>query len=130
MTDAIPEAAAERLTSGAHVAHLATSHEDRPHVAPVWYTYGDGVIELVTAGTKLENIRRNPRVALSVQDTDDGEAQWGMTLRGTATVVEDDEKAGAVHRRIDDRYGADADECEENVAVRIDVGSATYWTYD
>jgi len=130
MTDAIPEAAVELLTGGAHVAHLATSHEDRPHVAPVRYTYDDGTIELATTGKKLENIRHNPHVALSVQDTDTGQAQWGTTLRGIAAVVEDDEAAGVIHRRVNDRYGADEDEWAENTAVRIDVGSANYWTYD
>ncbi len=130
MPDAISDDAVELLTSGAHVGHLATSHEDRPHVAPVWYNYREGDIELVTTGKKLENIRHNPRVALSVQDTDEGEARWGMTLRGTATVVEDDAEASAIHRRINDRYGADEDEWNENTAVRIDVGSANYWTYD
>lgn len=130
MPDAIPEAAVELLTSGAHVAHLATSHEDRPHVAPVWYNYHEGDIEIVTTGKKLDNIRHNPRVALSVQDADEADAQWGVTLQGTATVVADDEEAAAVHRRINDRYGADEDEWPENTAVRIDVGSANYWTYD
>lgn len=130
MPDAIPEEVVDLLTSGAHVAHLGTSHDDRPHVAPVWYTYYDGTIEIVTTGQKLENIRRNPRVALSVQDTDEGVAQWGVTLRGTATVVEDDADASAIHRRINRRYGADEDAWEENTAVRIEVGSANYWTYD
>jgi len=119
---------AERITSGRHSAHLATAVDDRPHVAPVWYVYDDGVVSVLTGGTKLENIRRNPRVALSVQDDDGGDANWGMTLRGTATVVEDD--AGEILRRINRRYGADENAWEENTAVRIDVGSASYWTYD
>jgi PPOX class probable F420-dependent enzyme len=130
MPDALSEAAVDLLTSGAHVAHLATSHEDRPHVAPVWYTYHEGAVELVTTGKKLENIRHNPRVALSVQDADEGDANWGVTLRGTATVAEDDAAASAIHRRVNDRYGADEDEWPENTAVRIEVGSANHWTYD
>ncbi|MDS0281291.1 pyridoxamine 5'-phosphate oxidase family protein [Haloarcula onubensis] len=130
MPDSIPDAAAELLTSGAHVAHLATSYADRPHVAPVWYDYRDGAVDIVTTGQKLDNIRRNPRVALSVQDTDEGAAQWGVTLRGTATVVADEDEAGEMHRRINRRYGADEDEWPENTAVRIEVGSANYWTYD
>ena len=128
MSNAIPEEALELLTGGVHVAHLATCYEDRPHVAPVWYDYADGAVELVITGQKLENVRRNPRVALSVQDDDGGDANWGMTLRGTATVVEDD--AGEILRRINRRYGADEDAWEENTAVRVDVGSASYWTYD
>ena len=130
MPDSIPEEVADLLTSGVHVAHLATSYEDRPHVAPVWYDYRDGAIEIVTTGKKLDNIRRNPRVALSVQDGDGGNAQWGLTLRGTATVVEDDDEGREILHRINDRYGADEDDWAENTAVRIDVGSANYWTYD
>ena len=130
MPDAIPDEVVDLLTSGAHVAHLATSHEDRPHVAPVWYNYHEGAIEIVTTGTKLDNIRRNPRVALSVQDADEGEARWGVTLRGTATVVVDDAENREIRRRIHRRYGADEDEWPENTAVRIDVGSASHWTYD
>jgi len=130
MADRLSEEAVELLTSGRYVAHLATSYEDRPHVAPVWYDYRDGAIEIVTTGRKLDNIRRNPRVALSVQDTDEGDAQWGVTLRGTATVVEDDQSDREIRRRINRRYGADEDEWAENTAVRIDVGSATHWTYD
>jgi len=128
MSNAIPEEALELLTGGVHVAHLATCYEDRPHVAPVWYDYADGAVELVITGQKLENVRRNPRVALSVQDDDGGDANWGMTLRGTAAVVEDDD--GEILRRINRRYGADEDAWEENTAVRVDVGSASYWTYD
>jgi len=130
MPDAIPDEVVDLLTSGAHVAHLATSHEDRPHVAPVWYNYHEGAIEIVTTGTKLDNIRRNPRVALSVQDADEGKAQWGVTLRGTATVVADDAENREIRRRIHRRYGADEDEWPENTAVRIDIGSANHWTYD
>ncbi|WP_324661553.1 pyridoxamine 5'-phosphate oxidase family protein [Haloarcula sediminis] len=128
MSDALSDDAVERLTGGAHVAHLATSREGRPHVAPVWYAYHEGAIEIATTGRKLDNIRHNPRVALSVQDTDDGDAQWGLTLRGTASVVADD--TGEILRRINDRYGADEDDWAENTAVRIEVGSASYWTYD
>jgi len=130
MSDAIPDAAVELLTSGVHVAHFATSYEDRPHVAPVWYIYHDGAIEIVTTGKKLENIRRNPKVALSVQDADEGEANWGVTLRGTASVVDDEAENREIRRRIHDRYGADEDEWPENTAVRIDIGSASHWTYD
>ncbi|WP_262175949.1 pyridoxamine 5'-phosphate oxidase family protein [Haloarcula laminariae] len=130
MPNAIPEDAVEALTGDARVGHLATSHEDRPHVAPVWYDYRDGAVELVTTGKKLENIRRNPRVALSVQDTDDGDPKWGLTLRGTATVVEDDAEGREILRRINRRYGADEGDWAENTAVRIEVGSTNYWTYD
>ena len=37
-----PEAEA-LITDAPEMAHLATSSDDRPHVAPVWYLYDDGV---------------------------------------------------------------------------------------
>lgn len=126
----IPDAAVDLLTSGVHVAHLATSYEDRPHVAPIWYNYHDDAIEIVTTGKKLQNIRRNPRIALSVEHSENGDAKWGVTLRGTATVVADEEEGREMLRRINRRYGVADDEWNENTPVRIDVGSVNHWTYD
>ncbi|WP_121821658.1 pyridoxamine 5'-phosphate oxidase family protein [Halostella salina] len=130
MTDAVPPEAAELLRSEPLMAHLATSVDGRPHVAPVWYSYDDGVVRLVTAGRKLANVRENPRVALSVQKDEGGDALWAVTLLGTATVVEDDAAFRDANRRINAKYGADADAYEGNTLVRVDVGSATYRTYD
>jgi nitroimidazol reductase NimA-like FMN-containing flavoprotein (pyridoxamine 5'-phosphate oxidase superfamily) len=41
----------ENLIAGAPLsAHLATTADDRPHVAPVWYGYRDGVLSVITGG--------------------------------------------------------------------------------
>lgn len=111
------------------MAHLATCVEGRPHVAPVWYRYADGVVEIVTTGRKLTNIRRNPRVALSVQKDDAGRTRWMVSLLGTARVVDDPEATAAARRRINEKYGAEPDAYADNTLVRIEVGSATYRTY-
>ena len=129
MSNAIPEEALELLTGGVHVAHLATCYEDRPHVAPVWYRYEDGTVEVVTGGRKLRNIRENSRVALSVQKDVGGDAEWMVALRGTATVIEDDAENREATRRINEKYGADEDAYDQNTLVRIDVASATVRTY-
>mgnify|MGYP006297191607 FL=1 len=112
------------------MAHLGTCLEGRPHVAPVWYRYADGVVEIVTTGRKLENIRTNPRVALSIQKDVDGQARWMVSLLGTATVIADNAETAAARRRINEKYGAGPDAYAENTLVRIDIGSATYRTYD
>ena len=111
------------------MAHLATSVEDRPHVAPVWYRYEDGVVELSIGGRKLANVHENPRVALSIQYDEGGDAQWMVSLRGTATIVEDQREAEAGIARINEKYGASTDAYGDNEFVRIKVGSATYQTY-
>ncbi len=127
----VPPEAERLLESEPLMAHLATCADGRPHVAPVWYRYlDDEVVEIVTTGRKLANVRENPRVALSVQQDDAGHAQWAVTLLGTATVVDDEGETDAARRRINEKYDADHDAYAENRLVRIDVGSATYRTYD
>ena len=111
------------------MAHLGTSVDGRPHVAPVWYRYEDDTVEIVTTGRKLENVRKNPRVSLSIQADDAGETKWMVTVLGTATVVDDEDETVAAQRRINEKYGASPEAYAENTLVRIEVGSATYRTY-
>ncbi len=130
VTTDVPDEAEELLTSEPLVAHLGTCRDGKPHVAPVWYRYDDGVVEVAIAGRKLANVRENPRVALSVQKDEGGRARWGASIRGTATVIDDEDEAGEVLKRINRKYDADDDAWSENTPVRIDVGSVDYWTYD
>ena len=113
------------------MAHLGTCVEGRPHVAPVWYRYvpTDDVVEIVTTGRKLANVRENSRVALSVQADEAGQTRWMVTLLGTATVVDDEAETEAARRRINAKYDAEPEAYAENTLVRIEVGSATYRTY-
>lgn len=125
----VPAEAERLLTSEPVIAHLATCVDGRPHVAPIWYHYADGVVEVLTTGRKLENLRRNPRAALSIQKDEGGRTEWMVSLRGTATVVEDEAATQEAAARINPRYGASEDAWTENTLVRIDVGSASYETY-
>jgi PPOX class probable F420-dependent enzyme len=129
MPNPVPPEAETLLTSEPLMAHFATCADEKPHVAPVWYHYDDGTLEVLTGGRKLANVRTNPRVAVSVQKDEGGRAQWMVALRGTATIVEDPEEQRAAAGRINPKYGADSDEYPENTLVRVDVGSATYQTY-
>jgi nitroimidazol reductase NimA-like FMN-containing flavoprotein (pyridoxamine 5'-phosphate oxidase superfamily) len=128
MAGAVPDEAEAFLTGEPETGFLATSVDDRPHVAPLWFRYEDGTVELMTTGRKLANVRENPRVSLAVEGggTD---PEWTVTLRGTATVVEDEETAREVNRRINTRYGVEPDAWSGNTLVRIDVGSASVRSY-
>ena len=129
MSDVVPDAVEARLAGEPLVAHLGTCHDGKPHVAPLWYRYEDGVVEIVTTGRKLANVRENPRVALSIQKDEGGIPQWMVTLRGTATVVDDEEESRAANRRINRKYGVEDDSWSENVLVRIDVRSCAFREY-
>ena len=126
----VPPEAERLLEREPLMAHLGTCAEGRPHVAPVWYRYADGVVEIVTTGRKLANIRENPRVSLSIQKDDAGQTQWMVSLLGTATVVDAEDETTAARHRINQKYGAAPDAYAENTLVRIEVGSVTYRTYD
>jgi nitroimidazol reductase NimA-like FMN-containing flavoprotein (pyridoxamine 5'-phosphate oxidase superfamily) len=72
---AVPTEVERLLTSEPLLAHLATCTDGRPHVAPLWYRCDDSVVEVVTAGRKLADIRENPYVALSVEKSGDAGAE-------------------------------------------------------
>jgi PPOX class probable F420-dependent enzyme len=128
-TSQIPPEAEELLTSEPLVAHLATCRDGKPHAAPIWFRVADDGIEVAIAGRKLDNVRENPRVALSIQRDEDGHPQWGVTVRGTATIVDDEAESEELNRRLNEKYGVDEDAWEGNTGVRIDVGSVDHWTY-
>lgn len=88
----LPEAARQLLESDA-VAHVVTIDEDgRPQVTAAWVGIDGDEIVLATLPDqrKLRNLRRDPRVALSVQSTTRNE--WGLleylVVYGTARVTE------------------------------------------
>jgi nitroimidazol reductase NimA-like FMN-containing flavoprotein (pyridoxamine 5'-phosphate oxidase superfamily) len=125
MAAPVPDRAAELLSDARLTAYLATSHANSPHVAPVWYRYDDGVVELTTTGRKLRDLTENPRVSIAVQRAEAGIPEWAVTLRGTASVIEDAEATERARRAINRKYGADPDAYPENTLVRVAVGSAT-----
>lgn len=125
----VPPEIEELLADAPVMAHLATCVDDRPHVAPVWYAYRDGTIEVLTGGRKLANVRENPRVAVSIQKDRGGRAEWMVALQGTATVIEDEAETMEAARRINPKYGGDEGSYPENTLVRIEIGNAMYRTY-
>ena len=95
MVEPIPEALRDILDKRA-IAHLATLMPDgSPQVTPVWVDY-DGTHILVNSAKgrrKDRNMRRDPRVSLSICDPDDS-ARY-LEIRGT--VVEITEEGADPH---------------------------------
>ncbi len=89
---ALPDSAREVLSSEA-LAHIVTLNEDgSPHVTCVWVGLdGDEIVcAHVPHLRKLENIKRDPRVALSIEAP--GKSELGLkhylVVYGTARVTE------------------------------------------
>ncbi|MBV0925347.1 pyridoxamine 5'-phosphate oxidase family protein [Halomicroarcula limicola] len=151
----------DRIADAPLSAHVATSVDDRPHVAPVWYVFeaseperettesavrGESpALYVLTGGKKLENVRANPRVAVSIERADGPDVDWSVQLLGTAREVEDDERISDVQERMDEIYrgesessetdggeseeGDDGEEEMEWACLEIRVGSASYQQY-
>jgi len=88
-----------------HVGTLVTLNQDgSPHVAPVWYLYRAGALQITTneAYAKMRNIRRDPRVALSIAS--DSEPYWYVVFEGEAIVEERNGPVERATREICVRY--------------------------
>jgi nitroimidazol reductase NimA-like FMN-containing flavoprotein (pyridoxamine 5'-phosphate oxidase superfamily) len=133
----VPVEVAEHVAGAALSASLATSVDDRPHVAPVWYVYEDESLWVLTGGKKLANVRRNPRVAVAIEKGAGDDVAWGVSLLGTAAVVDDDDRIAEIQQKMDGIYhGEDADESVADVPadvewalIEIDVGTASLQVY-
>jgi len=101
----LPESAQAVIESG-RLAHIVTINRDgSPHVTIVWVGLdGDEIlIGKLMPDQKLANIRRDPRVALSIEAEGD---QYGMqnylVVEGTARIEEGD--APALLHELAQRY--------------------------
>ena len=136
----VPSEIEDLIAGAALSAHLATTTDDRPHVAPVWYGYDNGVLSTLTGGRKLANCRKNPRVAVSVEKLRAGDPVWMVAMQGVAEVSEDPTRIGAARERIFPKYrtnetdgnedeGDEGSERPERALIEITIGSATVQRY-
>jgi PPOX class probable F420-dependent enzyme len=80
-----------RILEGPNFASVATSMPDgSPHVSTIWIDLDGDVVVFNTAEglTKIENMRRDPRVAISVFDGADPYEQ--VVVRGTVAEITPD----------------------------------------
>jgi PPOX class probable F420-dependent enzyme len=83
----IPQEAREILNKKS-LAHVATLNADgSPQVTPVWISTENGNVAINSAEGRLkpDNLRRDPRVSISVTDPED--AYKPVLIRGRATEI-------------------------------------------
>jgi PPOX class probable F420-dependent enzyme len=89
---------------------IATLRRDgSPHVIPVWFRWADGAVTLWTTETRVwvRNLMRDPRVAFSVQTSE--EPYPAVMMRGRATVETATDSTVEQARAISRRYLAPED---------------------
>ncbi|MFC4534028.1 PPOX class F420-dependent oxidoreductase [Sphaerisporangium dianthi] len=110
-----------RVLDGTPIAHLATVLPDgAPHSVPVWIgTDGDHVVILTGPDSrKARNLRRDPRVALSL--TPAGNPFQPVIVRGRVVEWLDGDAAWEIVDRISTKYiGGPYTRSEERVVALI-----------
>ena len=88
----LPESARQLIESG-RLAHCVTLNADgSPQVSAVWIGLDGDEIVMAHLGDhlKVRNLRRDPRIALSLESTESNPIgmKHNLVIRGTATVTE------------------------------------------
>ncbi len=109
--------------------------EGEPHSAATWYLWDDGRVLVNMAATRkrLEHVRRDPHVSLTVLGKDDWYHQ--VTLRGRVVEIADDEDLSGIDRLCNHYMGNDYSAREDprvNAWIEIDSwygwSGGSYWS--
>ncbi|MDG4788406.1 PPOX class F420-dependent oxidoreductase [Micromonospora sp. WMMD1102] len=104
-TGRTPPASHEDLLIRPLFAHLATTRPDGgPQSNVMWFAWDGGRIRMTHTRSrqKFRNLRRDPRVALSILDPDD--PYRFLEVRGVVEKVEDDDEVASFYRSLQQRY--------------------------
>jgi len=129
-------AAVDRFV-GARIARLATlGPAGQPHVVPVTFAVHDDVVvsavddkpKSTRSLQRLENIRRNPRVTLLVDEYDeDWSNLWWVRVDGRAQVIEAGKDLAASVAWLCEKYEQYRDRPPSGPIVWIEVDTVTGW---
>lgn len=93
------EAQVAQFIDGQKNLQVATVGADgAPHLTTVWFVVHEGRILFETYGKaqKVVNLQRDPRIAVLVEDGDSYDTLRGVSINGTAEVIEDQPRRGAL----------------------------------
>jgi PPOX class probable F420-dependent enzyme len=129
MTEIPPEA--QHLLKGKHFAHVATLMPDgSPQVSPVWVDIEEGKVLFNTAEGRLkpQNLRRDPRVAVSIVNQEN--PYENVLIRGRAVEVTQDDADDHIDSLANRYMGVDKyplrQPGEERVIVKIEPEKVQY----
>ena len=112
----------------------------QPHLVAMWYAVVDGQIwfETKAKSQKVQNLRRDDRITVSIEDGLTYDTLRGVALEGRATIVDDADALWKVGVSVWERYtGPYTDEMKpfvevmltKRVAVRVDIERTRSWDH-
>lgn len=120
---------------------MATIGADgQPHLVAMWYAVIDGVLwfETKAKSQKAQNLQRDPRLTILVEDGETYDQLRGVSMEGTAVIVEDPDALWRVGVSIWERYNGPYTEdlrplvefmLHKRVAVRFEVTRIRSWDH-
>jgi PPOX class probable F420-dependent enzyme len=124
----LPEALAEFLQQPNPAVIGTVDADGAPHTAATWYAWDDGrvLVNMAETRKRLEHLRNNPDVSLTVLAKDEWYRQ--VTLRGRVTEVADDDDLSGIDR-LSTHYvgGAYSAREQKRVNAWIEVESWYGW---
>ena len=127
----------ERSRTATMVTNGPSGH---PHAVAMWYAVVDGAIwfETKAKSQKAANLRRDPKITVLIEDGHTYDTLRGVSLEGTAEIIEDPDALWSVGVSVWERYnGPYTDEMKplvefmlhKRVAVRVDVTRTRSWDH-
>ncbi|MBO0842986.1 MAG: pyridoxamine 5'-phosphate oxidase family protein [Nocardioides sp.] len=110
------------LASQMKVQVATVGPDGAPHLTTLFYVLDEGRIAFWTYGAsqKVLNLRRDPRITALVEDGEDYFELRGVSIRGTARLVETYDEIAALGRRVMARMagGADLGELGDEIVAK------------
>ena len=127
----------ERSRTAVMVTNGPSGH---PHAVAMWYAVVDGAIwfETKAKSQKAVNLRRDPKITVLIEDGHTYDTLRGVSLEGTAEIVDDADALWSVGVSVWERYnGPYTDEMKplveymllNRIAVRVDVTRMRSWDH-
>ena len=127
----------ERSRTATMVTNGPSGH---PHAVAMWYAVVDGAIwfETKAKSQKATNLRRDPKITVLIEDGHTYDTLRGVSLEGTAEIVDDADGPEGVGVSIWERYNGPYTEemkplvefmLNKRVAVRVEVSRMRSWDH-
>src|SRR2546423_12682338 len=97
----------DELLAGRHAMTICTLRRDGSvHAVAMWYGFLEGCIALESKAKaqKVINLRRDPRITVLVEDGDYYDELRGVSIEGTAEIVDDPDRMWQLGISVFERY--------------------------
>ena len=112
-----------------------------PHLVAMWYAVIDGKIwfETKSRSQKVQNLRRDSRITVSIEDGFTYDSLRGISIEGQAEILDDPDTIWAVGVNVWERYtGPYTEEMKpfvemmmnKRIVVRVDVQRIRSWDHN